>query len=55
MKSLTASAKARSIPCRPKLIFQYSWAAKELGKFCNLTHVEFTTAVIDADAPTILV
>jgi hypothetical protein len=34
-----------------ELIFQYSRAAKELWKFCNLTDVEFTASVIDADAP----
>lgn len=32
-------------------IFQYSRAAKELWKFCNLGQVEFTARVIREDQP----
>ena len=35
-----------------QVIFQYSRAAKELWKFCNLPDVEFTARVIDDRAPT---
>jgi hypothetical protein len=34
-----------------EIIFQYSRAAKELWKFCNLSDVEFTARVIDDRAP----
>lgn len=34
-----------------QVIFQYSRAAKELWKFCNLTDVEFTARTIGDDAP----
>lgn len=34
-----------------QLIFQYSRAAKELWKFCNLPDVEFTARVIRDGAP----
>ncbi len=33
-------------------IFQYSRAAKELWKFCNLTNVEFTASLIEDGGPT---
>lgn len=32
-------------------LFQYSRAAKELWKFCNLGHVESTARMIDDDPP----
>ena len=32
-------------------IFQYSRAAKELWKLCNLSDVEFTASMIDDDLP----
>lgn len=32
-------------------IFQYSRAAKELWKFCNLSDVEFTASLIDDGSP----
>lgn len=32
-------------------IFQYSRAAKELWKFCNLTNVEFTASLIEDVGP----
>lgn len=32
--------------------FQYSRAAKELWKFCNLTHIEIAARVIAEEAPT---
>ena len=35
-----------------QIIFQYSRAAKELWKFCNLPNVEFTARVIGDGAPT---
>jgi hypothetical protein len=34
-----------------QVIFQYSRAAKELWKFCNLPDVEFTAAAIGDHAP----
>ena len=34
-----------------QVIFQYSRAAKELWKFCNLPDVEFTASLIDERAP----
>ncbi|MGH3987654.1 MAG: hypothetical protein ACRDTZ_10090 [Pseudonocardiaceae bacterium] len=34
-----------------QIIFQYSRAAKELWKFCNLPDVEFTARVIGDRAP----
>ena len=34
-----------------QIIFQYSRAAKELWKFCNLPDVEFTAGVIHEHAP----
>lgn len=34
-----------------QIIFQYSRAAKELWKFCNLPDVEFTASVIGDRAP----
>lgn len=34
-----------------QIIFQYSRAAKELWKFCNLTDVVFTAEVIGESAP----
>jgi hypothetical protein len=34
-----------------QVIFQYSRAAKELWKFCNLANVEFTVSLIDDGAP----
>lgn len=34
-----------------QVIFQYSRAAKELWKFCNLPDVEFTARVIGEHAP----
>jgi hypothetical protein len=33
-------------------IFQYSRAAKELWKFCNLTNVDFTASLIEDGGPT---
>lgn len=35
-----------------QVIFQYSRAAKELWKFCNLADVEFTATLIGDQAPT---
>ncbi|GEP33872.1 hypothetical protein NSZ01_16400 [Nocardioides szechwanensis] len=35
-----------------QVIFQYSRAAKELWKFCNLSDVEFTASLIGDQAPT---
>ncbi|MCL2541906.1 MAG: hypothetical protein FWE71_05515 [Nocardioidaceae bacterium] len=35
-----------------EVAFQYSRAAKELWKFCNLGNVEFTARIIDDDPPT---
>jgi len=34
-----------------QVIFQYSRAAKELWKFCNLPDVEFTASLIGDQAP----
>ena len=34
-----------------QVIFQYSRAAKELWKFCNLPNVEFTASMISDRAP----
>jgi hypothetical protein len=34
-----------------QVIFQYSRAAKELWKFCNLPDAEFTAGLIDDSAP----
>ena len=34
-----------------QIVFQYSRAAKELWKFCNLTDVVFTAEVIGEGAP----
>jgi hypothetical protein len=34
-----------------QIIFQYSRAAKELWKFCNLSDVEFTASMIVDGAP----
>lgn len=34
-----------------QIIFQYSRAAKELWKFCNLHNVEFTAHMLDERAP----
>lgn len=34
-----------------EVIFQYSRAAKELWKFCNLPDAEFTSGLIGASAP----
>ena len=35
-----------------QVAFQYSRAAKELWKFCNLTHIEIVASVIAEQAPT---
>ncbi len=35
-----------------QVILQYSWAAKELWKFCSLSDVEFTAQLINDQAPT---
>jgi hypothetical protein len=35
-----------------QILFQYSRAAKELWKFCNLQNVEIAASVIREDAPT---
>ncbi|MGW5237671.1 hypothetical protein ACWEOW_01920 [Monashia sp. NPDC004114] len=35
-----------------QILFQYSRAAKELWKFCNLVHVEIAARVITEEAPT---
>lgn len=35
-----------------QILFQYSRAAKELWKFCNLLNVEIAASVIREDAPT---
>jgi len=35
-----------------QVAFQYSRAAKELWKFCNLTHIEIAARVIAEEAPT---
>ena len=35
-----------------QIVFQYSRAAKELWKFCNLPNVEFTASLIGDRAPT---
>ncbi len=34
-----------------QVLFQYSRAAKELWKFCNLTDVEITARIIEDNAP----
>jgi len=34
-----------------RVMFQYSRAAKELWKFCNMGHVEFTASHVHDDPP----
>ncbi len=34
-----------------RVMFQYSRAAKELWKFCNMSHVEFTASHLHDDPP----
>ena len=34
-----------------RVLFQYSRAAKELWKFCNMGHVEFTASHVHDDPP----
>jgi hypothetical protein len=34
-----------------QVIFQYSRAAKELWRFCNMTDAEFAASLIDAHPP----